>query len=276
MKKRHNKKRNTAFLFEILVRELTKSLVEQNQQRSSEIKKILREHFRSGTPLGIELDCYKSMCEKSSLDVYTAEKLIFMAKKTHASLSEQKIFSEQSDVIRKINSDLGSEAYNTFVPNYRAYATVAQLFNLRTPVKSRVLLEKQILSTITSTGTLQEKLKPVDEIVIRTFAQRFNDKYTSLHEEQKNLLGKYIRSFDSSQADFKVYLVSELKRIRELVNSSLELQEVHSDPEMMTSTQKVLEYIETLRINRIDEHDILKVLKLQNLVREYERDANHD
>ena len=42
MKVKHNKKRNTAFLYEALVRELTKAVVEQNVTRSQKIKKILK------------------------------------------------------------------------------------------------------------------------------------------------------------------------------------------------------------------------------------------
>ena len=40
MKIKHNKKRNTAFLFETLVRELTKSIVDGNKTRGNKIKTI--------------------------------------------------------------------------------------------------------------------------------------------------------------------------------------------------------------------------------------------
>ena len=51
MKVKHNKKRNTAFLYEALVRELTKAVVEQDSNRSNRVKKILKEHFKSGMVL---------------------------------------------------------------------------------------------------------------------------------------------------------------------------------------------------------------------------------
>jgi hypothetical protein len=55
MKVKHNKKRNTAFLYEALVRELTKSVVEKIPIEAQKIKSILKEHFRSGKILFGEL-----------------------------------------------------------------------------------------------------------------------------------------------------------------------------------------------------------------------------
>ena len=44
-KLKHNKKRNTAFLYEALVREATKSILEQDQVKKAIIINIMREHF---------------------------------------------------------------------------------------------------------------------------------------------------------------------------------------------------------------------------------------
>ena len=96
MKVKHNKKRNTAFLYEALVRELTKSVVEQNSSRSQKIKKILKEHFRSGKILFSELGCFRALSQKDELDRYSAEKVIFRAKKEYESLNQQDIFKEKT------------------------------------------------------------------------------------------------------------------------------------------------------------------------------------
>jgi hypothetical protein len=42
---KHNKKRNTIFLYEALVRELTKATVEKNPRRRKTILNIVKEHF---------------------------------------------------------------------------------------------------------------------------------------------------------------------------------------------------------------------------------------
>ena len=63
MKAKHNKKRNTAFLYEVLIKELTKTIVEKDPERKKVTSAILKEHFRKGTPLGQELILYKTLVE---------------------------------------------------------------------------------------------------------------------------------------------------------------------------------------------------------------------
>ena len=43
--KRHNKKRNTAFLFETLIKEMAKSVVANDSERQTKIAKIIKRHF---------------------------------------------------------------------------------------------------------------------------------------------------------------------------------------------------------------------------------------
>ena len=52
---RHNKKRNTAFLYETLVKELTKSVVKKQHQRKERVIQIIKENFNKNTPLHREL-----------------------------------------------------------------------------------------------------------------------------------------------------------------------------------------------------------------------------
>ena len=56
---KHNKKRNTAFLYESLVKELTKAVVRKQDQRKKKILKIVKENFAKGTPLNDDLFLYK-------------------------------------------------------------------------------------------------------------------------------------------------------------------------------------------------------------------------
>ena len=275
MKVKHNKKRNTAFLFEALVKELTKTVIEKNKKKTSLIKSILKEHFRSNSILGRELDCYEALSNKSGLDKYTAEKLVFRAKKSYDDLDQQKIFEEQSKVISKINKDVGKEVYNNFVPNYQSLASISQLFGDRMPVKTKVLMEQKIIERlIDQEEKTSQDMKSIDTLVIRSFTDSFNDTYDNLFAEQKELLNKYVNSFDESKADFRLFVGSELKRIYESVSNSLALEDVSEDPDMVMNTKKVLERIQSMNVSKIGDKEILKILKLQNLTREYNSDAN--
>ena len=276
MKVKHNKKRNTAFLYEALVRELTKSVVSNNSTRSKIVKTILKEHFRSGKVLFSELGCFTALTDRSNLDRYTAEKMIFRAKNEYDKLNQQEIFKEQSAVIKKVNTELGKEVFNNFVPDYKSYATLAQIFGTKMPVKNRVIMEQKIVETLTSSEEEKEEMQPVDSLVVKSFTERFNKEYTELLPEQKELLNRFIVSFNESEADFKLYAGKELKRIQEGVQASLELPDVREDEEMVENTKKVLDQISKFNVANLDEQQILKILKLQKLAREYETDANNN
>ena len=58
MRLKHNKKRNTAFVYEALVRELTESVVKNNKNKQNKIVSIIKDHFTSESTLKRELDLY--------------------------------------------------------------------------------------------------------------------------------------------------------------------------------------------------------------------------
>ena len=276
MKVKHNKKRNTAFLYEALVRELTKTVVEKDPIRSQKIKTILKEHFRSGMVLFGKLGCFKALSDQDSLDRYTAENMVWRAKHEYDSLDKQDIFKEQSAVIKKVNTQLGKEVFNNFVPDYKSYATLAQIFGDKLPVKNRVIMEQKIIETLTADLCDQKPLQPVDNLVIKSFTERFNNTYAELLPEQRETLNRFISSFDENEVDFRLYIGEELKRIHQSVTESLQLMEVKEDEQMVESTKKVLAQLSEFNVSRLTEQQILKILKLQQLVKEYEKDAHND
>ena len=56
MKMKHNKKRNTAFLYECLLKELTKTIVRSENKRKDEIISIIKEFFQ----VNVRLEMAKS------------------------------------------------------------------------------------------------------------------------------------------------------------------------------------------------------------------------
>ena len=90
MKLKHNKKRNTAFLFEALVRELTRTAIRKDAQSSGACKAILKEHFSSGSVLYEELKLYRALYETQGLSRTSAEKLIKEVRETYKKLLTEK------------------------------------------------------------------------------------------------------------------------------------------------------------------------------------------
>ena len=263
MKIKHNKKRNTAFLFEALIRELTKTVVSGDSKRGTVIKGILREHFGRGMVLFSELDCFNSITDLKGVDQYTAEKTIHRARHSHQALDQDKIFKEQSRVIKKINTELGKGVYDNFVPNYKSYATLSQIFGEKAPLKNRILMERQIMEGLMSepdTPAVTD-LQPIDTLVVSKFTHSYNDKYQHLLPEQQNLLSSFVTSFGDGDVDFRIAVGRELQRIREAVEKSLLLPEVNQDPQMVGNTKKVLERLDKFNVSFISEAQILEILK---------------
>jgi hypothetical protein len=275
MKLRHNKKRNTAFLYETLVKELTKSVVNDDVKKKKTVLSILKEHFKKGSILGNELSLYKDVVESRGLDHNTAEKILHEAKMIYWSgFKNQKVYDEQSEVITKVNKDLSKRVFSNFVPNYKDLATLAQIFNDDLTVKKRVMLEKQILKNmISKEEESKESMKPIDKLTFNTFANKFNSMYGELHEEQKNLLMQYVFSFSDGGFGLKTYLNEEIGRLKKVVKESLKMEEIKSDSIMLESAKKVIGVMEEYKNKEVDDTMIQQVLKIQKLAKEVQTDG---
>ena len=76
MKLKHNKKRNTAFLYEALVKELTKAVVNKDIKKKNALVSMLKENFSVGQVLQKELELIKTLSETKKVDMFTAERLL--------------------------------------------------------------------------------------------------------------------------------------------------------------------------------------------------------
>ena len=149
MKKKHNKKRNTAFLYETLMVELTKSVLSENLDRKKVIVGILSECFKNDTELSRDLMFYQSLNETRDMDERTAEKLIFEVKKDRfLNANQRSLFNEQTRLIGMMNKRLSSNVFSNFVPGYKSLATISQIFNQQISPKQRVLLEKELVKQL--------------------------------------------------------------------------------------------------------------------------------
>mgnify|MGYP001361355709 CR=1 FL=1 len=268
---KHNKKRNTAFLYETLVRELTMCVVNKDVARKRKIVSIMKEFFKRDTTLGLELELYRTLYETTDVDEMTAEKLLLEVKRVYMALSQEEVFDQQSQLIGTINRELGKDTFNTFVPNYKDLATISQIFNKRTPIKKRTLLETKVLRKMyTGAEPLTEAtIKPIDNVVYKTFVNKFNEQYSeTLREEQNNLLSAYIISFSDNGVALKMFLNEELSRLKNIVASARSLNEVAADSNMLAKTNKVLETLDSFSQRQIDREMLMQIMKIQELAAE--------
>ena len=276
-KTRHNKKRNTAFIYEALVRELTKCVIAKDEGRKAIIVSLVKEHFAKGSPLREELDLYKALYETEDLEAHMCEKLIYEVKRSHNSLNKAEIFKEQSTLISKINKMLSKDVFANFVPNYKTLATISQMFSDRISPKEQVILENHVVHNMLQEAPSEELETPMDGVVVKTFVEKFNKKYEGeLLAEQKDLLTRYITSFVDNALELKIYLNEEIARLKEELSKATEVEEIKSDESMLKKTNEVLALLESFAQVEITDEVLLTVLKTQALVKEITTDGHND
>ncbi len=275
MKSKHNKKRNTAFVFEALSREATVAIIKGDHQTKEKVVSIVRKHFTSDSLLKKDLECYRSLYENQDLDETTSKKIVEAVMAAKRLIDPDGLFKQQTEIINDINKDLSPATFNNFVPNYKTLATIAKMFNTNSP-KQSVMLETKIIDGMT--GVIEEqKMEAIDSLTFTTFTKKFNDKYNnSLLKEQKELLNHYISSFSHDDLETKIFLNRELGRLKKSLSEAVEVKDIANDPEMVRKTNAVRERLKTLsNETSLNESTLLTILKTQELVKEIYDDASN-
>lgn len=273
MKFKHNKKRNTAFLFEALIKEMAKSVVSDDTERQNKIARIIKRHFQKRGVLYKDLQTYKTLINLKEAEETFARRIVSEVRRDRDRIDNSRLFAEQSKLIKKINVELGKGVYNNFVPNYKTMATIGQLFSDNISANEKVLLEDRVVEEMTraEVKTEQEIMEHIDSLTYKTFADKFNKEYQGkLHEEQRNVVTKYIYSVSDNGLSLKSYLNEEISRLKDKISDSLEMKEFADDDNMLESAKKVLTYLEGLNEVKLDEEVVKKIMQIQGLIREIE------
>jgi hypothetical protein len=272
-KSRHNKKRNTAFLFEVLIQDITKSVVDGDYKRKEAALNICKECFSKNSVLGKERELYNSLLEIKDIEFELLGKLLHEVKKEHAKLDRNEIFNAQTKMINRVNKELSGGVFNNFVSNYKNLATISQILSQDLPVKKRVVLENLFVKNKSlEHGPEDNGMEPTDNLVYKTFVESYNKQYGErLLAEQKEVVTRFATSFSDNGVSLKVYLNEEFGRLKEALKNSMDKDMMKEDDSMSSKTQEVLSILESYEkgIN-FDEDVIVQILEIQDLVKEIE------
>ena len=105
-------------------------------------------------------------------------------------------------------------------------------------------------------------MKPVNNLIFKTFAKKFNEKYSSdLLEEQKSLLQKYLHSFADNGVELKIFLNEEIGRLKEQC-------ETLSEGKWSDKISLVKEKLEDFKKKPLTEEVVRDVFHIQQLLTE--------
>lgn len=276
MKIKHNKKRNTAFVFESLLREATVAIIKGDTDKQHKVVQIIKKHFTADSELKKHLECYRSLYENQSLNAQISEKILTEAKMASRLIDPHGLFKSQTELINDINTTLSPSVFNNFVPNYKTLATIDQIFCDKLPPKTRVMLESTIVENMTKNAPENVANEEIDNTTVSCFVGKFNDKYSeTLSEEQKQLLSHYITSFTDNAVSLKMFLNEEIVRLKKVITESSTDEMFTEDAEMKQKASQIIEKLEGFKKAQINDDILLTVLKTQELVKEMSNGSNN-
>ena len=265
---KHNKKRNTAFLYESLIKELTKSIVKKDSKRKKQVIDILKENFYKNSILKKDLEIYRSILEnKDKMTKEFSTRFLNETKKDFYNLNRKQVFNAQTKLLEAINKNLSSDVYKNFIPNYKNIATVGQWFNSDSMgAKSRLLIETKVIGILAPQEALKENMKHIDSLTYKTFVEKFNETYDkTLKDNQKALLTNYIVSFSDNGLGLKIFMNEEIGRLKEKITNIINKEEINGSSKYLDKNKEVLQKLESFKDHRIDEDMVKTLFYIQNL-----------
>jgi hypothetical protein len=277
MKAKHNKKRNTAFVYEALLREGTLAILRQDEEKQNKIVSLLKRHFAADSLLRIDLDCYRSLYEGVVSDRQLSHQIVAEVRKQKETLDSSKLFKEQTSLINAINREISGSVFMNYIPNYKTLATIAQMFSSKTSPKNKVMLEAHVVEGMLGIPADDQDESEIDDVVYRTLVKKFNEKYdSSLLDEQRELLACYINSFADNALELKNFLNEELVRVSNKLKEASLVEVIKQDEVMMEKTNKLITKLESYRGMPPSEEVISTVLKTQQIVKDIFEDGSYN
>ena len=226
---KHSKFKNTGFLFELLVRQVTSDIL---NNRKGIAEGLLKKYFNSKTELSNELKLYQFIVSERYNSENRAERFVDAVVESRAKLDEKKILKEKYNLIKEIKDNYAIEDFlRSQIPNYKVLASVYKIFEYKVNVdqnydpkdfvNTKYTLVEHLIGKTPSNKTLSETTihtdlkkedKEIQLLSYKMIVDSFNKKYNNLNDKQKGLLKEYINSYTNSD-NLKNHVVGEVKSL---------------------------------------------------------------
>lgn len=276
---KHSKYKNTGILFELLVRQATSDLM-SNQNPVA--VKIFKKYF-TNTELSKEYDLYNTVLNAPKLNETKADILISTIAEQAKKLDREKLDKEKYNLIKEVkkNYDLDN-FFKAKIDAYKVYASVytlieATIARSATDTKQIVTNKLTLLEHITKETLTERKVasKVVEEFMkedkeIRVLAykilvEKFNNKYSTLSAEQKDLLKEYINNISDTK-QLRSYLNTKLIEVKVELSS---LKDKAQDKVLQIKLNEVLNFVKPIGPNEsIKDEVLIGLMQYYQLVNE--------
>ena len=228
---KHSKIKNTGILFELLSRQITVDVMNDNGK--SKAVEMLKKFFNEKTELGKENQLYQALLKENYNSTRKAEKLVDAVLRAREKLQNKKLRNEKYNLIKEIKRNYKVEDFfRARIPNYKVYASIYKTFLAETTPVFNPAEEVDSTFTIIEHIT-RNKVKPRDteSQVISEFKKEdkdlrllsyqlmvdtFNSKYKNLNSMQRNLLKQYVNNISNTNL-LREFVDSEVVKIKKIL-----------------------------------------------------------
>jgi len=283
MKKiKHSKFKNTGFIFELLVRQITSEIMSSNK---SVAEKILKEYFNSKKELSKELKLYQYLINEKYNSETKADQFISTILEARKRLDEKKLTKEKYNLIKEIKNTYNIDEFvKSPISNYKTLASIYKIFEVTISneqydptdiVSAKFTIAENIINTSIQNkdqkikDAVLEEYKKQDEdlraVSYKLLVESFNTKYKNLSVEQKGLLREYINNINNT-GKLNEYVSTEVSKMVE------SLKEVGSKISDKVTKIKLAETIANIKkiksVKKIKEQHLSAMMMTYELLNE--------
>jgi len=275
---KHSKIKNTGILFELLVRQITADTL---SGKESKAVNILKKYFVK-SELGKEYKLYETLSKHRNLTEGKAEIVINSIVETSKGLNRGAIKRQKYNLIKEISTHYNVEDFfKTKLPNYKLHAslyTLLELYNTNINNPDQLIENKiNILETLTSKSVDKQKVK--EDILVefqsydkdlriltyKVLLEKFNEKYSSLNNDQKLILKEFVNSVDSTPKLRDFYNT----KIEELKTKLTALSPKVADKTVQIKLDEVIKLLTPLsKSHKVDDDNLINLLQYYELLNE--------
>ena len=127
-KTKHSKIRNTGILFELLTRQITVDVL--NNDKKGAAANILKEFFNKKTQLGKEYELYRVLTVENYTSEIKANHLVDAVAKAHQKINSSQLKREKYNLIKEVKKNYDvNDFFMARIPNYKVNASIYKIFD---------------------------------------------------------------------------------------------------------------------------------------------------
>jgi len=279
MKIKHSKFKNTGILFELLVRQIASDTV--SNQDSAAIG-LVRKYF-SKSELAKEYKLYQALITPKNLSEAKAETFINATLEASSRLNKTALRKEKYNIIKEIreNYDL-EEFFKAKINHYKQYAAAFNLIEAHNSpeftapqqiIDNKITLLEHITRKEIDKESVKDRVmeeygsmdKGTRILAYRMLLEKFNSKYATLSDTQKNVLKEFINN------------ITNTTKLRDFVNKNFttiaeELTQIIPTVTDKTTQIKLSEVVTLLapldKTQNVKDENIISLLQYHQLIEE--------